>query len=185
MKRQSFLQDLLRTKHAGDRRFAAVSRSALCILISMAVLIALPMNHAYGETEEIPVAMVKALEERSAKITQREKDLKEREERLHLLEEEIRGMIRDFTKLKEEVDQKEAARLSEQNQEKERRIARLAKIYQSMPPKEAANRLVKLKESTVLDLLGRIKEKNAAKILSNLSPSKAAQFSEKFIRVPK
>ncbi|MBN4054128.1 hypothetical protein JYT87_00295 [Nitrospira defluvii] len=173
------------TIHSDKHAVASERLPAISTLITLLILFTSPTNPVFGLNEETPLAMVEALKERSARIEQREMELKEREGRLHLLEEEIRAMIKGYTKLKEEVDRKEADRLSVRNQEKEKRIARLAKIFQSMPPREAANRIAKLKESTALALLRRIKEKNAAKILSNLSPTKAAKFSEKFIKVPK
>lgn len=185
MKKKCSFKNVSYTIHTNKLAMRQKIRLAISRLLTLLILFTLPINPAFGLSEETPVAMVTALEERSARIEQREMELKEREDRLHLLEEEIRAMIKEYTTLKEEVDRKEADRLSARNQEKEKRIARLAKIFQSMAPREAASRIAKLKESTALELLRRIKAKNAAKILSNLSPTKAAQFSEKFINVSK
>ncbi len=138
---------------------------------------------AFGATEETPEAMVAALKQRNIDIDQREGKVKERESRLKLLEDEIRVMLNDFKKLKEALDQKEADRVSAKAKEEELRLVRLAKIYQSMPAKDAARRIEKLKESTALNLLRRIKEKVAAKILSNMNAGKAARYSEFFLKV--
>ncbi len=160
-------------------------RTIFISITAFVLFILFPSTQALSAEDENPGSIIKALGEREAIIDQREARLKEREGRLHLLEEEIRAMIKKHTTLKEEYDQREALRLSERQQEEEKRLARLAKIFQSMPPKEAANRLSKLKEQTALALLRRIKEKDVAKILSNLSPTQAAKYSEKFIKVPK
>jgi len=155
------------------------------LLATVLFILMLPTRGLPAAGAESPGALMEALEARKAGIEEREAGLKEREARLHLLEEEIRAMIKAHTKLKQEFEQREANRLSQQQQEEEKQIARLVKIFQSMPPKDAAERIGKLKESTAIELFRRIKEKDAAKILSHLNPEKAAQYSEKFIKVPK
>ncbi|HLG22981.1 MAG TPA: hypothetical protein VI382_09205 [Candidatus Manganitrophaceae bacterium] len=55
-------------------------------------------------------------------------------------------------------------------------------MYEAMPPEEAAARIEKMNESLALNLLGRIKEKIAAQILTGMNPTKAARMSEKLIK---
>lgn len=132
-----------------------------------------------------PAAMIEDLQKRSAKIEEREKELDTREARLQLLKGEVEAMLKKYILLKEEIDQNNSEEQMKRRKREEERIIRLAKIYQSMPPKQAADRIGKMKESTALDLLRKIKEKVAAKILSNMNPTKATQFSEEFINAKK
>jgi len=134
---------------------------------------------------EIPTSLIKDLQKRSAKIEAREKALDTREARLNILKEEIESMLSQYSILKKEIDLSRSEERERRRKLEAERIARLAKIYQSMPPKQAADRIGKMKESTALGLLRRIKEKVAAKILSNMSPAKATLFSEGFINVKK
>jgi len=137
---------------------------------------------AYAET---PSSIIKDLQERSSRIEERKKVLDTRESRLNILKEELEGMLQKYILLKEEIDLNHSEEREQRRKLEEERITRLAKIYQSMPPKQAADRIGKMKESTALGLLRRIKEKVAAKILSNMSPGKATLFSEGFISAKK
>lgn len=55
----------------------------------------------------------------------------------------------------------------------------LAKIYESMKPKDAAKILEIMESKLVVNLLTNMKNRNAAKILSSFKPSKAARISKK------
>ncbi|GEM_PF-4716970 len=134
---------------------------------------------------ESPGTLLEALQQRNSEIDAREKKVSARETRLNLLEKEIRGMLDEYIKLKEIVDQRESEHTLALKKEREARIKRLAKIYQAMDPKEAAKRIKKMKRSTALGLLRKIKEKQAAKILSNMNAATATQFSEAFIKPDK
>lgn len=56
---------------------------------------------------------------------------------------------------------------------------KLAKIYSSMRPTDAAKILEKMETKLVVNLLTNMKGRNAAKILSSFSPTKAARISKK------
>jgi flagellar protein FlbB len=152
--------------------------------------ISLAVAQETSKTIGNPEAILAALKQRNIDMDQRELQVREREARLKLLEGEIRLMldnnqkiVDNFMRLKKEEDQKELERLSDKAKEEELRLVLLAKIYQSMDPKEAASRLSKLKEATALNLLRRIKAKVSAQILSKMSAGKAARYTEVFIEV--
>ncbi len=137
------------------------------------------------DAAETPMALLEALKQRNTEIDARETKILEREGRLNLLEKEIRGMLDEYIKLKEIVDQNTSEKTLAREKEKEARVNRLSKIYQSMDAKIAAQRIKKMKKSTALSLLRKIKEKQAAKILSNMNATTATQFSEAFIKPDK
>jgi len=52
-----------------------------------------------------------------------------------------------------------------------------------MPPEEAATRIEKLDDETAITLILAIKPRQAAKILANVNPEKAAIISKKIVKI--
>lgn len=103
------------------------------------------------------------------------------EERLRILKEDLAKKTEELKKLKEEIDAKikhQEELKAELTKTQEERYQRLAKIYEQMPPEEAATRLEKLDNETAVNLILAIKPRQAAKILANVSPEKAATLSK-------
>ncbi|MCS7214874.1 MAG: hypothetical protein RMI30_04795 [Thermodesulfovibrio sp.] len=108
------------------------------------------------------------------------------EERLKILNEDITKKTEELKKLKSEIE----AKIKQQEELKAQlekaqteNYQRLAKIYESMPPEEAAARLEKLDEETATTLLLAIKPRQAAKILANVNPEKAAALSKRLVAI--
>ncbi len=156
--------------------------SLLSIPVITLVFSLFMLGQAQLSAAETPKALLEALQERNTEIDTREATILAREGQLDLLEKEIRGMLDEYIKLKEIVDQKTSEETLAKQKKREARVNRLSKIYQSMDAKIAAQRIKRMKRSTALSLLRKIKEKQAAKILSNMSATAATQFSEAFIR---
>lgn len=103
------------------------------------------------------------------------------EERLRILQEDLAKKTEELKKLKEEIDAKikrQEELKAEIARAQEERYQRLAKIYEQMPPEEAATRLEKLDDETAVNLILAIKPRQAAKILANVNPEKAAILSK-------
>ncbi len=62
--------------------------------------------------------------------------------------------------------------------EEKKRVARLAKIYESMKPEAAANALINVDWDTTVLILQRMSEDSVAQILSKMEPEAAAQLTE-------
>ena len=127
-----------------------------------------------------PAAMIRAIEQRKSELDKRAKELDLKEERIRLMEQEVSQMLKKSTQVREALEQKEA----KQKQIEEKQVGRLAKMYETMSPQEAAARIEQMNESLALTLLAKIKEKSAAQILTGLSPTKAARFTEKLAKNP-
>lgn len=108
------------------------------------------------------------IEEERLKIIQQ--DLTKKSEELKRLRDEISAKIKQQEALKEQLE-----RAQRENYQ------RLAKIYESMPPEEAAARIEKLDDDTATTLILAIKPRQAAKILANLNPEKAAVISKRIV----
>ena len=62
--------------------------------------------------------------------------------------------------------------------------AQLAKIYESMPPEEAAARLERMPERKALEVLKLLKGKSAGAILAEVKPDRAARLTEQLLTTP-
>ncbi len=71
------------------------------------------------------------------------------------------------------LDQKQ----QEYIEERERSATKLAKMYEAMKPNQAAPIIGALEMDIILDIMGRMKERQAAKILAKMDPGLAAQVS--------
>lgn len=62
--------------------------------------------------------------------------------------------------------------------------AQLAKIYEAMPPEEAAARLERMPERKALEVLRLLKGKSAGSILAEVKPDRAARLTEQLLNFP-
>lgn len=62
-------------------------------------------------------------------------------------------------------------------EDRDRSAGRLAKMYENMKPGQAAPILANLEMETILDILRRMKEREAARILASMEPALAAEIS--------
>lgn len=134
---------------------------------------------------ETPATMIEAIHQRNAEIDKKAEALELKEQRLKIMEQGIKKMINKNEQILETINQKNAQKNAKLALEQEERTRRISKIYEKMPPEEAAIRIDKMKESLALDLLRVIKPKSVAQILIGLSPAKAAKLSEKLNKKPR
>lgn len=62
---------------------------------------------------------------------------------------------------------------------------KVAKMYESMQPEDAARRLEKIDEESALVILTTLKPKAAGKILAQMDTEKAAALSRRMLKKPK
>lgn len=121
---------------------------------------------------------ISMFEEREKRLNIREEEIKKEEERLRMLKLGIEEDIKRYTTIRNEL-QKDLVQL---DKEREERFNRLVKIYETMSPSEAASRLIRMEEGTIIKLISKMKEKAVGKILGQMEPSKAAKISEKIVK---
>ena len=99
------------------------------------------------------------------------------EERLAIIKSDIQKEIEHNEKVKKdfEAEQKAAYEYSKE------RLLKVGKIYESMPPDEAAKKLEKLDEDTAVEIIGVLKPRAAGGILTEMDSEKAAAISKKLI----
>ena len=85
-----------------------------------------------------------------------------------------------------EKNKKIIAELEKQEQERlleeKKRISKLARMYESLKPKEAADIINKIDDNTAVQILLKMEEETAAKVLANMPSLKAATLSKVLIK---
>jgi len=154
--------------------------SLISLFLFVAVIIAMPTQAAseqrgvLAETQESPRAMIDAITKRTFAIEEREELIRIEEEKLRALRDDVNRKIKVIKKdtialeniLKKLYEIDQASLLG------------LAKVYENMPPEEAALRLEKIESKFAIRLFKAINSRKAGKILAFVEPKKAARLSE-------
>ena len=161
-KRSADLKAQQKPSRRMPRRLVLAAALACAILLPVSLTI-----HAQQESQKMPPlasqqAPVKSLEE----------------ERLSILKSDIQKELEEFRKLKQELDETKKA-LQKERQEQ---LVKVSKMYEAMPPEDAARRIEKLDDDSALKLLLTLKPKTAGKILAQVETEKAAVLSKKLIQ---
>ncbi len=123
------------------------------------------------------------------KLADRKKQLDEREEELNKVAAEIAKQkveIEEKLQKLEETRQKISTALEEKIKADDGKVETLVQMYSNMKPQQAAKVFETLDEDLVIEILGRMKKKNAADILNLIKAEKAQIFAERYVgyRVP-
>ncbi len=109
--------------------------------------------------------MLKELDAQREKIAKRLAALQKREKEVAQREQKVEGELAQLKSLKEALNTTTNAQAS-----------KLAKAFQAMDAGQAAKIAKDLDDHTLTELLLQIRERNAAKILASLDPSRAARI---------
>ncbi len=121
-----------------------------------------------------PKMMIDAITRRTMEIEKKEDMLRAEEERLNALRSDLNmklNKIEKDTLLLENI-------LKEFQKVDSDSLTGLAKVYENMPPEEAASRLEAIEPEFAIRLFKAIKSRKAGKILGFVEPGKAAKLSE-------
>lgn len=123
------------------------------------------------------------------KLAERKKILDQREENLNKMVVEIakqKEEIEEKLKKLEETRQKISTALEEKIKVDDSKVDTLVQMYTNMKPQQAAKVFETLDEELVIEILSRMKKKNAAEVLNLIKPEKAQIFAERYtgFRVP-
>lgn len=116
------------------------------------------------------------LKQRKEELDMREKELTELEEELQRQKVELDKRIQQLEGMRNQIAQTLKDRV-EVDQEK---VNKLVDLYSNMKPKQAADVIGSITEDLAVEVLAKMKKKNAAEIMNLLSPEKARVLSEKY-----
>ena len=171
MKEQSFpmdekkiIPDPIQEQKPAPRR---TGRLILSAALACAVLLPISLTiHAQQESQK-PAAP--AAQQTPAKSLE--------EERLAILKADIQKEIAEVRKLKQELDEAKKA----VEKERQEQLVKVSKMYEAMPPEDAARRIERLDDDSAMKILATLKPKTAGKILAQVETEKAASLSKKLI----
>ncbi len=130
---------------------------------------------AKGFSEE-ELSHFNKLNERKSELDRRDTELTALEEELHKQKKEVEARIVKLEQIRDEV----ANVLKDKVEVDQQRVSTLVDFYSNMKPKQAAEILATLNEDLAVEVIGKMKKKNAADIMNLLAPAKARALSEKF-----
>jgi flagellar motility protein MotE (MotC chaperone) len=108
---------------------------------------------------------------RRKEIETREKQLKQKEQKLDLVQQEIASKLKQLFGLQQEI-KKTILKIDEQEKA---RILKLVKIYESMKPKDAARVFNKLDNNLIQQILENMSQKKIALILSEMDSQRVKE----------
>lgn len=136
---------------------------------------------AIDDVQEI----LQVLNQRKEYLARKEEALKEAEARIAALKADAEKILDRYEKVTKAAieKQEEQAKKKAQAQLDSRKatVLQAVKMFESMPPEEAASRIDKMPEKSAMELLRELKPKTAGSILAQMKPERAAKIAEKFL----
>ncbi|MCB1163500.1 MAG: hypothetical protein R3C71_01660 [Candidatus Krumholzibacteriia bacterium] len=114
-----------------------------------------------------------SLQAKAAEIAEREGEIEDLQESLEL---EKAVLAEEFNKI-DAMRKRVQLAVGQVEEERLRGLKKLSKVYEAMPPKDAAAILSGMDVDIVLEVLRNMKERPAAQILASLDPARAAALS--------
>jgi flagellar motility protein MotE (MotC chaperone) len=126
-------------------------------------------------------SMLDELKKQKEILNQKELLLDRQSDRINKLELELQVARKQLEKLQDET----AVNITQMEENEKRNLRKLAKVYSSMDPEQAATIIARLDDDTIANILILMKERQAAKLLGSFgdqnaeSKQRAALISKK------
>ncbi len=118
-----------------------------------------------------------------AKLNERKRELDAREEELARMEQELQTQKAELDKRLADLENTRrsiSSVLEEKVQTDDKKVENLVQMYSTMKPQQAAKALEEMDEGLAIEILGRMKKKNAAEVMNLVKSEKVKTFSEKY-----
>jgi flagellar motility protein MotE (MotC chaperone) len=125
------------------------------------------------QTQSEPGSLLAALQSREARLEEREAQLRNRMQALHVAEAEIDEKLRALVLAEEDL----RATIALADTAAETDLTRLTTVYENMKPKEAAALFSEMPPQFAAGFLGMMRPDAAAMIMTELEPETAYSFS--------
>lgn len=122
------------------------------------------------------IALFNSLDDRKKQLDAKEAELKKLEEELHYQKVELESRLASLEQLRTQIGNQ----LQERVETDEERVNKLVSFYASMKPVTAAKIIENLNEDLAVEVLKKMKKKEAAEIMNMIASEKAQRLSEKF-----
>ncbi len=122
----------------------------------------------FSMTDE-EIELLQSLSARREQLETRERDVEQRETLLLAAERRIDEKIAELGKLQNTIE----GLIVKHDEQSEKQMLSLVKIYESMKPKDAARIFEELDMIVLLEVVERMKERKTAPILASMNPKRA------------
>ncbi|HEX2114014.1 MAG TPA: hypothetical protein VHM01_06380 [Alphaproteobacteria bacterium] len=130
------------------------------------------------EYSEAELAVLQGLANRREELERRGTELDQREALLKAAEQRIEAKVQELKQLQGTLE----ALIRKYDDEEETRKKSLVKIFETMKPAEAARIFEQMDLPVLLDIIERMKERNAAPVLAQMHPARAKQVTAELAR---
>lgn len=137
---------------------------------------AAPTSEPSSQWTKEEIALFRKLATRKTELDRREEQLSKLEEDLQRQRVEVDKRLQELSGLREKI----AQQLKERVEQDQTRVDKLVQVYSSMKPQSAAKVVETINEDLAVEVLTKMKQKNAAEILNLLPADKSQRLSEKF-----
>ena len=131
---------------------------------------------------------VYAQDDKAGKIEQQNRELEQKQEliqketaRLQTLKKEVEEDIAKYTELLKQIDKS----LKQAEKKGSKRLKHVAKAYEAMPPEDAASRLAGLDDKTAVRILLIMSSKKAGLVIGMMNPAKATTLTKDLAKLKK
>lgn len=132
---------------------------------------------ASSEVTDIELDHFARLRERKVELDKREENLVKMEAELQQQRLEVEQKLKEL----EDVRRKISSVLEEKVQADDQKVENLVNFYSNMKPPQAAKIIESIDEDLAVQVITKMKKKNAADIMNLLKPEKAQSLSEKYV----
>lgn len=118
-----------------------------------------------------------------SKLNERKRELDAREEELNRTEQELAAQKAELEKRMTELEQTRrniSSVLEDKVQADDKKVDNLVQVYSNMKPQQAAKAFEDMDEGLAIEILGRMKKKNAAEIMNLVKSEKVKILSERY-----
>jgi flagellar motility protein MotE (MotC chaperone) len=113
-------------------------------------------------------------------LVQREVAVTEREQAMEMSKEEMETRLKELVAVREEA----RALLAELDADREERVVKLVKMFQSMQPGQAADVLDRTEDAVAMEVLMRMNQAKAGRTLAEMDRDRAAKLTDKLGGAP-
>lgn len=154
-----------------------------------------PTKATQGPAIDTPREVIDMLDLRRRDLDRREEAVRQQEERLMMVRTEIEQLLAKNEAVEKriqnarakqdqqatDVKTQQAKVIQDRERQAQDQKSQLAKMYESMPPEEAAARLERMPDRKALEILRLVKGKTAGSILAQVKVDRAAKLTEQLL----
>ena len=125
--------------------------------------------------------LLQFIEKKQKELRVKEEQLEKEDKKLNVLKKDVEEKMTKYAKLLNDLDHK----LKEIEKIRGERLDYIVKVYEGMPPEEAAGKLSALDEQTATEIFTKMKSKKAGAVMAYMDARKAASITRLITRIEK